>query len=397
MNPAIYRRYAAQRSVLGTMNGFAGDSLRAHDAIAYSHGNKSAHDRFGKLSGELMESTFRAEFYSSFVTPLMNVSFYLGFATVGVLSAIRISEGTLSVGTMVAFLTYAMLIQTPILRLGYVMVRLQAAKASAERIFAFLDEEDEEAVPDSGIEIGPGRVEFRDVVFGYEPGKPVIEGLSLDVEPGMKVAVVGPTGAGKSTIMSLLLRFYRPDSGYICIDGIREDEFSDADLGRRFCTVLQETWVFTGTVRENIMIGREDPDGSKLEGAIEALGLRPFIESLPRGIDSVVNEDVFLSEGQKQLVCIARAIIGDPPICILDEATSNMDTVTEAAVQRAFDSVMRGRTSFVVAHRISTILDSDLIIYFDGGRIAEMGTHAELLSHDGPYRRLYGSQFDDDR
>ena len=310
--------------------------------------------------------------------------------------SILILDGYMGYGSIVAFIIYVKEFSEPLERLSNSMSNMQSVAASAERVFEFLDapelenEDDKADMPDK-IE---GRVEFRDVRFSYEPGNEIIHGMSLMVEPGQKIAIVGPTGSGKTTIANLLMRFYETDSGDILVDGISLRDIKRSQVHEMFCMVLQDTWLFNGTIKENITFNRTDVSDEELRTACEAVGIDAYIRSLPDGYDTVLNDADSLSAGQRQQLTIARALVRDAPLLILDEATSSVDTRTEKRIQNAMDSLMKGRTSFVIAHRLSTIKDADLILVVKKGSVIESGTHQQLLAKNGFYKELYDSQFE---
>ena len=391
------QKYFAQRQdFLGHVNGHVEEMFGAHIIVKAFNGERKSIAKFDEYNDTLYRASWKAQFFSGTMRPLMRWIGNLGYVAVVIVGGWLAVRDLITVGDIQAFIQYMRSFTQPITQLANISNILQQTVAAAERVFDFLEEEEEQPDPADAIvpENIQGHVEFRNVRFGYLPGKPVIKGFTADIQPGQKVAIVGPTGAGKTTIVKLLMRFYDVDEGAILIDGHDVREFRRADLRRLFGMVLQDTWLFNGTVRENIRYGRLDATDEEVEAAAKAAHAHHFIQALPGGYDFVINEEVTnISQGQKQLITIARAILADPPMLILDEATSSVDTHTELLIQAAMDKLMKGRTSFVIAHRLSTIRDADLILVMRDGNIVEQGTHDELLAQGGFYAELYNSQF----
>ncbi|MDO4596001.1 MAG: ABC transporter ATP-binding protein [Coriobacteriaceae bacterium] len=395
---ASQKYFRRQQAFLGQADGIIEESFSGQNVIQVFNREERAVADFDKVNNRLFDSGWRSQFLSGLMQPLMNFVANLGYVAVVVVGAFLAVAGSVTIGDVQAFMQYVRNFTQPITQLSQVSNMLQMLAAAAERVFEFLDAEEE--APDAvtpSVLADEGSVEFDHVRFGYTPDKTIIHDFSCSVRPGQTVAIVGPTGAGKTTLMKLLMRFYDVDSGTIKLDGVDVRSFAREDLRSHFAMVLQDTWLFKGSIRENIRYGNADASDEDVERAAQAAFADHFIRTLPGGYDFELNEDASnVSQGQKQLLTIARAILANRPLLILDEATSNVDTRTEERIQRAMDNLMVGRTSFVIAHRLSTIRNADVILVLKDGDIVESGTHAELLAQNGFYAELYNSQFDED-
>lgn len=391
------RHFRRQQVFLGSANGIIEESFAGQTLIQAYNRAERALGEFDEVNEKLYESGWRAQFLSGVMQPIMGLVGNLGYVAVVMMSAFLMISGRITVGNAQAFFQYIRNFTQPITQLSQVSNMLQMLAAAAERIFEFLDEdeEDDPAPPSESLR-ATGSVEFDHVRFGYIPEKTVIHDFNCSVEPGQTVAIVGPTGAGKTTLMKLLMRFYDVNSGSIRVNGADVRSLSREDLRSNFAMVLQDTWLFKGSIRENIRYGNIEADDAMVEAAARTALADHFIRTLPGGYDFELNEDASnVSQGQRQLITIARALLADRPILILDEATSNVDTRTEERIQRAMDILMAGRTSFVIAHRLSTIRSADVILVLRDGDIVESGSHEELLARGGFYAELYNSQFDE--
>ncbi|MDQ6794885.1 MAG: ABC transporter ATP-binding protein/permease [Chloroflexota bacterium] len=390
------QQFVAQWASTGALNGHVEEMHTGHAIVKAFGRQREAIATFDAENNRLYDASYRAQFISGIIQPAMSFISNLNYVAIAVIGGLRVASGQMSLGDVVAFIQYSRQFTFPIIQTASVVNVLQSAVASAERVFELLDEPEE--IPDP---IAPpafnepvGRVAFENISFRYEPETPLIENLSLAVDAGQTVAIVGPTGAGKTTLVNLLMRFYELDGGRIMVDGVDTRAIARDDLRRAFGMVLQDTWLFNGSIRENIAYGRADASEDELHAAAEAAHVDHFVRTLPDGYETVIDDDATnLSAGEKQLLTIARAFLSDPPILILDEATSSVDTRTEVLIQRAMARLMRGRTTFVIAHRLSTIRDADTILVLDRGRIVEQGSHDELLARRGFYFDLYNSQF----
>lgn len=395
---ASQRHFRRQQAFLGQVDGIIEESFTGQNIIQAFNRERRAVSDFDAVNDRLFDSGWRSQFLSGLMQPVMNFIGNLGYVAVVVVGAFLAIGGSIAIGDIQAFMQYVRNFTQPITQLSQVSNMLQMLAAAAERVFEFLDEPEEsrDAVTPA-LPACKGAVDFDHVKFGYVPDKTIIHDFSCDVRPGQTVAIVGPTGAGKTTLMKLLMRFYDVDGGSISVDGVDVRSYAREDLRRNFAMVLQDTWLFKGTVRENIRYGKADASDAEVEAAARAALADHFIRTLPGGYDFELNEDASnVSQGQKQLLTIARALLADRPILILDEATSNVDTRTEERIQRAMDILMAGRTSFVIAHRLSTIRNADKILVLRDGDIVESGTHGELLALNGFYAELYNSQFADE-
>ncbi|MFP4660855.1 MAG: ABC transporter ATP-binding protein [Halanaerobiales bacterium] len=388
--------YSERQKILGDLNGHVEENYTAHVIVkAFAREDKSM-EKFKKMNDQLYEAGWKSQFISGIIMPLMMTINNLGYIMVSVAGAIFVTRGMIQIGDVQAFIQYARQFTQPIQQTANIANILQSTVASAERVFEILDEEEEipEKEKSELIEFPQGFVQFNDVSFGYDKDIKVIKGLNIDVKSGQTIAIVGPTGAGKTTLVNLLMRFYEIDEGRITIDGVDIRDLKRKDLRSIFGMVLQDTWLFNGTIRDNIAYGSEGSSEKRIISAARTAHADHFIRTLPDGYDTIINEEASnISQGQKQLLTIARAILADPPILILDEATSSVDTRTEVLIQKAMDKLMAGRTNFVIAHRLSTIREADLILVMNEGEIIEKGKHDELLENDGFYADLYNSQF----
>jgi ATP-binding cassette subfamily B protein len=389
-------QFAAQWAQTGKLNGHVEEMHTGHAIVKAFGRQQEAIDQFEAENEGLYQASYRAQFLSGTIQPIMAFIANINYVLICVIGGIQVANGQMSLGDVQAFVQYSRQFTMPITQTASIANVIQSAIASAERVFELLDEEEE--VPDvayAGIRRAvTGRVELEHVSFRYLPDVPLIEDLNLVVEPGQTIAIVGPTGAGKTTLVNLLMRFYEIDEGRICIDGVESREMSREELRSTFGMVLQDTWLFHGTLRENIAYGREDATEEEIIEAAKAAHVDHFVRTLPDGYDTVLDDDATsVSEGEKQLLTIARAFLADRRILILDEATSSVDTRTEVLIQRAMNKLMLGRTSFVIAHRLSTIRDASTILVMNHGRIVEQGTHEALLAKHGFYFDLYDSQF----
>lgn len=390
------RYFRQQQKNLGDMNGHIEEMYSGHDIVRVYGAVGQAKEEFGRINENLYSSSWKSQFFGGLMQPLMGFIGNFGYVAVCVVGAALTMSGNIRFGTIVAFISYVKLFTNPLTQISQAANSLMSAGAAGERVFGFLNEEEmpDDSMCTAKLDDIKGEVEFDHVRFGYEEDKPVINDFSAKIEPGQKVAIVGYTGAGKTTMVNLLMRFYELWSGSIKIDGVPISEMKRSEIHSMFGMVLQDTWLFEGTYRENIAYGNKDVTDEQVKAACRLVGMDHFIMTLPDGYDTVLSDRSSLSSGQRQLLTIARAMVENAPMIILDEATSSVDTRTEALVQRAMDKLTEGRTSFVIAHRLSTIRDADLILVMDKGDVVESGTHKELLAKDGLYRELYNSQFE---
>lgn len=392
------KHFKTQQKYLGIINGQVEETVGGYNIVHLFNEEENALTEFKKQNEVLFKSAWKSQFLSGLMQPIMNFVGNLGYVAVAIIGGILAYNGTITVGDIQAFIQYVRNLTQPIAQLAQVSNMLQSMAAAAERVFEFLGEDEEAQTVENPVKIGKvkGEVDFEHVQFGYTPDKIIINDFSSHVDPGQTVAIVGPTGAGKTTMVKLLMRFYDVNSGAIKIDGHDIRDFNRADLRENIGMVLQDTWLFKGTIMDNLRYGRLDATDEEVYAAAKAAHVNHFIETLPGGYNMELNEESSnISQGQKQLLTIARAILADKPILILDEATSSVDTRTELLIQQAMNNLMAGRTSFVIAHRLSTIKDADKILYMQDGDIKEQGTHEELLAKDGYYAALYNSQFDE--
>ena len=389
--------FSRQQRSLGELNGHVEEIYTGHTVVKAYNGEDNARREFDRLNNQLKDSAFMAQSLAGLMQPLMTFIGNFGYVAVCIVGAVLTMRGTIGFEVIVAFMMYVRYFTQPLSQMAQAVQSLQSAAAAGERVFAFLEAEEMEDESDKKPwgKTAEGYVDFEHVAFGYEgTDREIIHDFSASARPGQKIAIVGPTGAGKSTLVNLLMRFHEIQKGKICIDGVSTKDMRREDVHAQFCMVLQDTWLFEGTVRENLIYCTEGVDDAKMEAACKAVGLDHFIRTLPQGYDTVLNDQVNLSQGQKQQLTIARAMIADKPMLILDEATSSVDTRTELQIQNAMDELMKNRTSFVIAHRLSTIKNSDLILVLKDGDVIESGTHQELLDQGGFYAELYNSQFE---
>ncbi len=390
------RHFIQQQKELGMLNGHIEETYAGHNVVKVYNGEKEAKKVFHDINTRLYDSAWKSQFMSGLMMPLMMFIGNFGYVVVCIVGALLVHNGTVSFGVIVAFMIYIRLFTQPLSQLAQVATSLQSTAAASERVFEFLEEEElvNESDKAERLETAKGDVEFRNVSFGYSEDKLVINHFSARAKAGQKVAIVGPTGAGKTTLVNLLMRFYEVNDGEIFIDGVPISKLTRENIHDLFCMVLQDTWLFEGTIRENIKYSKDYVTDEQVEEACKAVGLHHFVQTLPQGYDTVLDDKANLSSGQKQLITIARAMVENAPLLILDEATSSVDTRTEALIQKAMDKLMVGKTSFVIAHRLSTIKNADLIMVMKDGDIIESGNHEELLMKKGFYFELYNSQFD---
>src|SRR5262245_49895598 len=389
-------KFISQWKYTGALNAQIEETFTGHNVVKAFGRQGEVEERFRETNDKLYESSFGAQFMSSLMQPWTMFMGNIQYVIVAVVGGLRVASGAITVGDIQAFIQYSRTFSMPLTQLASMMNVFQSGIASFERVVEFLDADEQNADPAPTVNPQPvrGHVEFRDVTFSYDPERPLIESLSLVAEPGQTIAIVGPTGAGKTTLVNLIMRFYELDGGAILLDGRDISTMPRDELRSKIGMVLQDTWLFGGTIRENIAYGNPDATEEQILEAARATYVDRFVHSLPEGYDSMINEEGDnISAGQKQLLTIARAFLADPAILILDEATSSVDTRTEVLIQEAMNALRRDRTSFVIAHRLSTIRGADIILVMENGQIVEQGAHNELLAHDGPYARLYNSQF----
>lgn len=387
--------FKQQQDNLAKVSGYVEEIYSGHNIVISYNGRHQAKNHFDTINQDLYHSMWKSQFFSGIMMPLMQFVGNFGYVMVCIVGAVLTINGDITIGTIVAFMTYVRIFTQPISQMAQGITQLQSASAAMGRVFEFLDEEEmeDESQKTRQLEVPKGHVTFEHVRFGYSPDKTIIHDFTAEAKPGQKVAIVGPTGAGKTTMVNLLMRFYDIQAGKITIDGVDTKAMSREEVHDAFSMVLQDTWLFEGTIRENLVFNQTDISDEAVEAATRAVGVHHFIRTLPNGYDTVLDDSVTLSVGQKQLLTIARALLKDAPLLILDEATSSVDTRTEELIQKAMDKLMEGRTSFVIAHRLSTIRNADLILVMKDGNIIEQGNHQELMSQNGFYADLYNSQF----
>ena len=390
--------FIAKQEALGDMNGYIEEMYSGHNVVKVYNGTKETFKEFGKLNERLYETNRKSQFLSDLMRPIMGFAGNLGYVAVCVVGALLTMNNVISFGVIVAFMIYVRMFNNPLNQIAQAMSSLQSTVAASERVFEFLDEKEMADQKDMSRHLNKskvkGEIEFKNVKFGYEPGKTIIKDFSVNVKPGQKIAIVGPTGAGKTTMVNLLMKFYEINNGQIIIDGVPTSELTRENIHELFIMVLQDTWLFDGTIRDNIKFNKEDVSDREIWDALKTVGVHHFVKTLPGGLDYVIGDNDTISQGQKQLLTIARGMIEDAPFLILDEATSNVDTRTEELVQKAMDKLTEGRTSFIIAHRLSTIKNADLILVMKEGNIIEQGNHEELMKQHGFYESLYNSQFE---
>lgn len=388
--------FTRQQQELGKLNGHIEETYTGHNVVKAYNGERDAKQTFSQMNQDLYACAWKSQFMSGLMQPLMMFTGNFGYVVVCVVGAALALSGQIQFGTIVAFMLYIRLFTQPLSQFAQAATSLQSAAAASERVFEFLDEKEmeDEQQKTSSLATAKGNVDFTHVRFGYDAERTIVKDFSATIKAGQKVAIVGPTGAGKTTLVNLLMRFYEIGSGDITIDGTSIHALTRENVHNLFGMVLQDTWLFEGTIRENIVYSKEGVTEEQMISASKAVGLHHFVRTLPQGYDTILSDETSLSAGQKQLVTIARAMIEDAPMLILDEATSSVDTRTEVLIQKAMDKLMEGRTSFVIAHRLSTIRNADMILVMKDGDVIESGTHEELMKQQGFYADLYNSQFE---
>ena len=391
--------FVARQENLGNLNGHIEEVYSGLNVVKAYNGRKKADEEFDKLNQKVCDSNRKSQFFSGLMMPIMNFIGNFGYVAVCIVGALLAADGSISFGVIVAFITYVRLFTSPLSQIAQAMTSLQSTAAASERVFEFVDEE--EMTNQSNItktldrKNVKGKIEFKNVVFQYDNNdKPTIKDFTATALPGQKVAIVGPTGAGKTTMVNLLMKFYNINSGDIKIDGVSTKDLTRENIHDLFTMVLQDTWLFNGTIKENIIYNRQNITDEMVKEVCKEVGLHHFIKTLPKGYDSKISDNDSVSAGQRQLLTIARGMIHDAPFLILDEATSNVDTRTEELVQKAMDKLTEGKTSFIIAHRLSTIKNADLILVMKDGNIIEQGNHEQLIAQKGFYADLYNSQFE---
>ena len=390
------KQFLRQQTQLGELNGHVEEMYGGHQVMRVFNGQKRSLAKFSRINNQLQESAWKAQFLSGLIYPIMNFIGNIGYVIMAILGGWLAINGRLKIGDIQAFIQYIDQFNQPLVQVANIANVLQSTAAAAERVFEFLDEPEEQAEGKDLVKLAhvKGEVEFDNVVFGYKADQTIIKGLSAHIKPGQRVAIVGPTGAGKTTLVNLLMRFYEINSGAIKIDGVNIAQMKRSDVRQMFGMVLQDTWLFNGTIRQNLLYGNPTASEEEMVATAKEAHVDHFVRSLPGGYDMVLGEEATnISQGEKQLLTIARAMLAHTPMLILDEATSSVDTRTEVLIQKAMDKLMQGKTSFVIAHRLSTIRDADLILVVRDGNIIEQGKHDELLQQNGFYAELYNSQF----